>query len=336
MKRVGIFVLNYNGKRFVQDLYSSLLSQTYKDFDVIVADNASSDDSIALIKRNFPNIKILQFKKNYGFAKAFNYIAQKNPYEFLLFLNNDVHVAPTWLEELMKSIERNKLILMANCKNLYWTQPDFINSAGGKLTFLGSGMQLGNYEKNLNYIDLEKYVGMAQGCAMLVRRALFLKVGGFDNNYFLLGEEADICWRGWLSGYRTIYNPKSILYHYGAYSIKQKTWFFTEFQVTKNRYMTLLKNAQLRYLPFSLVFSVLFDFTKIIQRRETSEISAIFKSFFYLLINFRNVYHKRKTIQSLRRISDQKLIRWGFFGTFWDFIKVTQIRKGFLKQLKET
>ncbi len=334
MKRVGIFVLNYNGKKFVHDLYSSLLAQTYKDFDIIVVDNASSDSSIDLIKNTFPHIKINQFKQNYGFARAFNYVARKYPYEFILFLNNDLYVEPNWLEELMRSIERNKLILMANCKNLYWTKPNFINSAGGKLTFLGTGTQLGNYEKNAEYVDQEKYIGMAQGCAMMVRRELFLKIGGFDTYYFLLGEEADICWRGWLSGYRTIYNPKSILYHYGAYSIKQKTWFFTEFQVTKNRYMTLLKNAQLRYLPFALGLSLLFDITKIIQRRETSEIEAILKSFWYLIVNFGKIYKKRMTVQKLRCIEDKNLIRWGFFGTFWDFIQVSQKRNLFLKQLK--
>ncbi len=336
MKQVGILVLNYNGMKFINDLYPSLLAQTYKDFDIIVVDNASTDDSIAQIKINFPSVIIMQFSQNYGFAKAFNYAAKKHPYEFLLFLNNDVYVEPTWLEELMRAIGRNDKIFMANCKNLYWEYPEFINSAGGSLTFLGSGMQLGNYEKLAEYKDKERYVGMAQGCAMLVRRNIFLKIGGFDNNYFLLGEEADICWRAWLLGFPTIYTPKAILYHYGAYSIKRKTWFFIEFQVTKNRYMTLLKNSDTANLLQAIVSSIIYDVFNIWQRRSLDEIKAVVMSYGNILKNIKKILQKRISIQKNRRFSDGKLVGWGFFNDFRDTLSKPQKRRQFLDLMNKT
>lgn len=321
MEKVGVVVLNYNGMKYVDPLYRSLLAQTYQDMAIYVVDNASSDGSVEAIRRDFPDVHVIQLNDNYGFTKAFNYAAARLEHEFLALINNDLRLEPTWLEEAMKAIERDERIAIANSKVLFWENPTIINSAGAQLTYVAMGHLIGIYQPDAPKFNRERYIGMAQGVSLLVRREAFLRLGGFDERFFMLVEELDLSWRCWLAGYRIIYAPKSVLYHAGAYSLKKKTRYFVEFLIIRNRYLTILKNVQKRHLLFYLGLTLFYDALKILTSRNLAQLKAFGHAAFEVIARVGESLRRRRIVQDSRVFSDRQLLEFGLFTSLAEIVQ---------------
>jgi GT2 family glycosyltransferase len=171
--KVAVLVLNFNGKRHLSKCFSSLKEQVYGDFQVYLVDNCSTDGSVEYTKHNYAFVKIIQFRKNLGFAKAYNEAIKMVETDFVVLLNNDTCVDKYWLAELMDSVMEDKTIAAVGSKLLLMDRPDFLHNAGAKITPIGSGFDIGFGEKDSKQYNVKKEVGAVCGGSMLVPKKFF-------------------------------------------------------------------------------------------------------------------------------------------------------------------
>ncbi len=220
MLKISVQVLNYNGKHHLRECYESLAHQTYTDVAVILVDNGSNDDSVRFTKENFPWVETIAFAKNLGFAKAYNEAMKKAATDYVALLNNDTRVEERWLEELVKVMEEDERIIAVGSKMLLYDNPSLLNHAGAKITPIGGGYDVGLFKSELLRINKRK-VGAVCGGAMLVRKNLFLRIGGFDESFFAYFEDTDWCLRVKQAGWNIYFTPSAQIIHHGASSTKQ-------------------------------------------------------------------------------------------------------------------
>jgi GT2 family glycosyltransferase len=193
------------------------------DVEIVVADNASSDDSIQWLKENYPQVKVLQFDENYGFAGGYNRVFETIVSEYICLLNSDVDVTPNWIEPALDYLESHSDVavvcskLLDDNKRQYF---EYSSAAGGYIDKFGypfcQGRIFDTVENDVGQYDEIKEVLWGAGAALFVRRDAWLKVGGMDERFFAHMEEIDLCWRLSNKGYKIVYHPKSVVYHLGG------------------------------------------------------------------------------------------------------------------------
>ena len=216
-KNVHIIVLNWNGKDDTIECVESLQEINYDNYKIIVVDNGSEDDSVFEIKKNFPRIKIIENKKNLGFAGGNNIgmkYAMENEADYVLLINNDTTVDENFLTELVKIGESNKKIGALGSKIYFHSEPNRIWFAGGKVNWLkNKGTHLGLDEIDNGQYNKISEVDYLTGCCLLVKREVIEKIGVLAEDYFLYYEDTDFSARVKNAGYKIMYVPKSKIYH---------------------------------------------------------------------------------------------------------------------------
>ncbi|GAC1400070.1 MAG: glycosyltransferase family 2 protein [Sediminibacterium sp.] len=220
---VAIVILNYNGRNYLERFLPSVLASTYTNKQVIVADNASTDDSVEWVKRSFPSVTILQHPANEGFAGGYNRALALVQADYYVLLNSDVAVTPGWMEPIIALMEQDGSIAACQPKLLSYNDPDlfeYAGAAGGWIDLLGYPFSRGRIfdvcEKDEGQYNAAAPIFWASGAAMFVRAALYHDLGGLDASFFAHQEEIDLCWRMQLAGYRIMACPQSVVYHVGA------------------------------------------------------------------------------------------------------------------------
>ncbi|MFL5738851.1 MAG: glycosyltransferase family 2 protein [Flavisolibacter sp.] len=220
---VAVVILNWNGKKYLEQFLPSVLAASYSNYSVVVADNASTDDSIVFLQRNFPQVKLLQLSQNFGFAGGYNEALRQVDAEYYLLLNSDVEVTPNWMEPMIGLLEKNERfavcqprILSFHKKNVF----EYAGASGGWLDLYGYPFARGRIfdiceEDKGQYNDTEP-VFWASGAAMLIKSRVYHEHQGFDEYFFAHQEEIDLCWRIQLSGYEIFCCPLSVVYHVGG------------------------------------------------------------------------------------------------------------------------
>ena len=213
--KVTIVIPNYNGKHFMEPCLSSLSEQTYKNFHILVVDNASSDGSIEYMEENYPDIELIKLQKNFGFSKAVNIGIQHSRTPYVILLNNDTTVDTRYVEEMVKAIEKSPKIFSVSSKMIQMYHPELIDSAGDLYTLLGWGVCRGCGRPVSNY---QKYDEIFTACAgaAIYRRSVFDEIGYFDENHFAYLEDIDIGYRARIYGYYNMYCPTALVYHVGS------------------------------------------------------------------------------------------------------------------------
>ncbi len=328
--KASVVVLNYNGRDYLEECFQSLKEIDYPDYELIMADNASTDDSIEYAKKNFPWVRVLPLDKNYGFAEGNNRGAEVADGEVIAFLNNDTKVDRKWLTELVKPVIEDKNIGMCASKVLFYHMPDTIQYASGMISAIGSGIDgEGLGDKDGDKYNIPRYVGIPLGASMLITKDVFQEIGGFDGDYFAAHEETDLAWRCWLYGYFVLYVPSSIVYHksHGAWS---KEYYPSKvYYGQMNQLRNLVKNFGFKNLIKGLVVSAGFDLYRIIRygrRGQFANIRAIWRANFDLIKEFNKLLKKRHYVQSNRRRSDKELANLGVFKTVSGAIKIALAR----------
>lgn len=312
---VTVQILNYNGIRYLRDCLDSVLATDYNDFDVIVIDNASTDGSVEFVKKNYPQVKLVENKKNYGFASALNKNSDALRSEYIAFLNNDVVVESNWLGILVDYMEKSRMVAAANPKILFLQDRKEVNSAGGNCDIYGVGWNRGNGEIDSGQYDRVEEVFYANGAALVIRKDAWLDVGRFDEDYFLYGEDLDWCWRARLKGYKILYSPEAKIYH---------RWMGSGgsmIQLLEMHWMTnLLKNYTPRTLcaiaPKYFTLKMLKAAWLMKNGEELTEKLAVFKAFAWNLKNFRKTWRKHSIIQLSRKMSDKQIQKSMYNGSF--------------------
>ncbi|VVB88177.1 Glycosyltransferase AglI [uncultured archaeon] len=308
----SIVILNYNGKELLRDCFSSLQNLDYPEelIEIILVDNGSSDGSIEYIEQYFPGIKIIKKTENLGFAKGCNIGATFSKSSYIVFLNNDMRVDENWLKELILPLMEDKSIGITSSKILNWDGSK-IDYAGAVLSFNGHGYKRGENQEPDKY-NTPEYCLIPSGGSMAISKKLFLKLGGFDEDYFAYFEDIDLGWRSWIFGYSVLFVPGSIVYHKKSQT-QTKAKIKHVYLLEKNALCTILKNYDLKnVIPlFSasfLLFLYRMQFDK--ERRNWKSLKERKDVLRYLLKNFIKFLYKRIYIQNHRKNKDAYIFQY--------------------------
>lgn len=261
---IAIVILNYNGKNFLEKFLPSVINTTYTNKQIIVADNASTDDSITFLQQHFPEVKIIINTKNHGFAGGYNEALKQVDTTYLLLLNSDVEVTPGFIEPVIALMESDKNIAACQPKILQYNNKTFFEYAGacgGWIDKFGYPFSRGRVfeecEEDKGQYDTTQQLFWATGAAMFVRNKMFKDLNGFDPYFFAHMEEIDLCWRMQLAGYKVMVQPASVVYHVGGGTLpKGGRKNFLNF---RNNYIMLHKNLQFKAKIIKLPFRFLID-----------------------------------------------------------------------------
>lgn len=220
---LAVVILNYNGRKHLANFLPSVLASTYSNLRVIVADNASTDDSLAFMQENYAAVEVLTHHRNEGFAGGYNWALQRVEADYYVLLNSDVSVTPGWIEPVIALMESDSRIAAAQPKLLAYHQPElfeYAGAAGGWIDHLGYPFSRGRIfdvcEADTGQYNTAEPIFWASGAAMFIKAKLYHEMGGLDSSFFAHQEEIDLCWRLQLAGYQIWSCPQSVVYHVGA------------------------------------------------------------------------------------------------------------------------
>ena len=247
MADVAVAILNFNGAEHLKKFLPSVLQHS-REAQIIVGDNASTDDSLVVLQREFPEVEVIKFDQNYGYAGGYNELIARIKVEFIVLANSDIAVTENWLPPLVEVIKKDQTIAAVQPKILSFSNQNFFEYAGAGGGFMDKygypycrGRIFSVVEEDLGQYDDEKQVFWASGACFLLRKSAFEVVGGFDASFFAHMEEIDLNWRLQNSGYKIIYTGRSKVYHLGggtlSYDNPQKTYLNF-----RNSWLMLIKN----------------------------------------------------------------------------------------------
>lgn len=224
MEKVAVIVLNWNGEKLLQQYLPSVLSHTPPYLGrVVVVDNHSDDRSVEFLRNDFPDVELVCFDKNYGFAGGYNRIIAQVETEYVVLLNSDVEVEAGWLQPLVDVLDNQPEVAAVQPKLRSWEKRgyfEYAGASGGYIDCYGfpfcRGRILDVTEQDKGQYDDEVPVFWCSGAALCVRRQVFLDCGGLDEQFFAHMEEIDLCWRMQNAGYTLKVVPRSVVYHLGG------------------------------------------------------------------------------------------------------------------------
>ncbi|MGE5423915.1 MAG: glycosyltransferase family 2 protein [Syntrophothermus sp.] len=254
---IAVVILNWNGRKFLQQFLPPLLLHTRDEAEIIVADNASTDDSVTFLKENFPGVRILTHTRNDGFAGGYNVALRQIKADYYVLLNSDIEVTPDWIMPVIRLMETDPLIAACQPKIRSYCEKEkfeYAGAAGGMMDKYGypfcRGRIFQEIEPDHGQYDNVTEIFWATGACMFVKADIYHKLGGLDEDFFAHMEEIDFCWRLQNSGYKIMYCPDSTVYHIGGGTLPKISWRKTYYNF-RNNFFLLYKN-----LPDNLLFEV--------------------------------------------------------------------------------
>tara|TARA_Y100000590_G_scaffold86224_1_gene96602 strand:+ start:12712 stop:13764 length:1053 start_codon:yes stop_codon:yes gene_type:complete len=303
---ISIIILNYNGKKFLEDCINSIKKNTERNIEIIVVDNASPDKSGRDTALIFPDCKFILNEKNVGVPEGFNIGVKNSNGEFIIILNNDVKVTKNWIENFFDAYEKFGPGLYQP-KFVKMTNPEILDGTGDMINIFGFGFARGKGQ-----FDEEKEIGVeeisyASGTCMFFPKKIIDNIGLFDKKLFAYHEELDFGWRARLFGYKSFYVPKTVIHHIGSagWGWSNKKFYYLE----RNRWIVLLKNYSVstitRLFPSLLIIEIImlgFYLKKGILKEKLSSYLSIIKT-------FNHIRKERKKIQKIRKIHDKEIMK---------------------------
>jgi len=280
--------LNWNGKHFLEKYLPKVKEYSqFPDVEVIVADNASTDDSISCLQNSHPDIRIIQLDKNYGFAEGYNRALQQVTADYYVLLNSDVEVTENWLQPMLDLMQQKPDIAACMPKILSAADRscfEYAGAAGGFMDKYGytfcRGRLFHTVEKDVGQYDSEMEIFWATGACCMINAKLFHKMGGFDNIFFAHMEEIDLCWRLKNAGYTIWYTHRSAVYHVGGGMLPQSSPFKT-FLNYRNNLLMMYKNLPQKNRKRTLYLRMSLDGLSTVHsllKGDTSVFKAVWKA----------------------------------------------------------
>lgn len=332
MPRFSVIIVSWNALEHLKNYLPSVVATEYQDFEIILADNASTDGSREWVEAQYPEVKITTFDKNYGYCGGNNRAVPHATGDILLFLNNDVRVEPDWLDAIVHCFSDEK-VAAVQPKMLSDEQPDYFEyagAAGGYLDRFGypfcRGRIFDSVEKDEGQYDDQAEILWASGAALAIRKDIFEQLDGFDEEFEFHMEEIDLCWRLWNSGYKVRFCPKSVVYHLGGGSMPMGSPRKVYYNYRNNLKM-LWKNCSADTLSWRFWGRYILDIIAVLRtllHGEWAEFKAILRAHYHFWKHFPDTQRKRASLQKQRRINkDPRAL-----------LPVTLITKYFLKKKK--
>jgi len=319
----SIIIVNYNGKKYLSNCLQSIFLNDYSNFEIIIVDNNSTDNSIFFIKKKFSEflnkIKIISLTKNFGPAYARNQGVKIAKGKIISFLDNDTEVDINWLKTANSEFKKDKKLGCIQSKLLLLDEKNSFDYAGDYLNQFGLLSHRATYKDyDTGQFNQKEIIFSAKSAGMFIRKDIFNLIHGFDTDYFIYVEETDLCWRSWLKGYKTIYCPTSIVYHGFGGSFKLLKSSFTTYNLrfhgTKNYILTMLKNLStpklIKILPIQIIIFILFSFYLLILKFKIKESFYVILGIIWNLKNIKKTLSKRQIIQKNRKITEEKLFSY--------------------------
>jgi len=314
---ISIIILNYNARDFSERCVDSVLRTDYPNFEVIFCDNASADGSVESVAKHFgydARLKIVSNKKNYGAAEGNNIGARhvNANADYIVFLNNDTEVDAAWLKRLANVLDKNEKIGAAGCKQLLMANHQVIDIAGAQMDKFGFLYPRGRLEKDQGQFDQSVAEVFTYGStALMVRKSVFDKIGGFDQKYFGWYEDNDLCWRIRLAGFKVVSVPNAKVYHAVSGSMRKLSKPTNTYYAERNKFFTLIKNYNLCSTFKIMPVLMMFNFSQMLFFLITKKIDNAFamaRAINWVILHFRIIWIEHLRVQYLvRRISDREI-----------------------------
>ena len=274
--------------------------------EVVVADNASTDDSVDFLKATYPKVTLIQLDKNYGFAEGYNQALNEVDGNIYVLLNSDVEVTENWLAPIITVLKMNRTVVACQPKIRAFHQKthfEHAGAAGGYMDSLGypfcRGRIFDNTEEDKGQYDNQHEIFWATGAALFIKAAQFHKIGGFDGDYFAHMEEIDLCWRLRKAGYQIMVVPESTVYHVGGGTLDTENPFKTYLNF-RNNLITILKNENGWKVYYVFLLRLILDGLagfRFLLEGNFKNIWAIIKAHFYVYFHPIIILHKRMKAQ---------------------------------------
>jgi len=299
---ISVIVLNWNGLHHLQGCFSSLMSQSFQDFEAILVDNHSSDGSVAWMRERFPTVRIIELDANAGFCSGNNAGIRAASGEYVALLNNDVQVDKHWLAELYKAIEEHPEAGFCSSKIKDFSRHDLLDSTGDFLYSTGFPGKRGHLQRDEGQYDRQEYVFSACAAAALYRRSMLDEIGLLDPDFYMMAEDLDLGFRAQLYGHKCMYVPSAVIYHKVGASIgtRSATWLYyshrnVPWMIVKNMPAPLL----VRYMPGMLLANAV-SFAVNVPRGLGG---TVLRAKADMVRGLPRMWGKRKAIQTHRRVS---------------------------------
>ena len=321
MLKIAVVILNWNGEALLEQYLPSVMDYS-KGATVYLADNASTDGSVAFVKANYPEITIIQNNENGGFAKGYNDALKHVDADIYCLLNSDVEVTPHWLDPIQKTFEEHPETAIIQPKILDLLKPNYFEyagAAGGFIDRLGYPFCRGRIFQSLEedrgqYNDTSE-IFWATGACMFIRKKVYDDLGGFDEDYFAHQEEVDLCWRAQNEGYKVYYVGASEVLHLGGSTLSnmnpKKTYLNFRnslFSITKN----LPRRKALVLIMARLLLDGIAAFRFILQGK-SKHCFAVIRAHLSYYRQFRKMYHKREKANFIEKYYKTKSIVWSHY-----------------------
>lgn len=309
VKTVSVIIVNYNGERYIDDCISSLLYQDYPVLEIIIVDNNSTDRSEEVI-RKYKEVKLIKLKENVGLAEGCNVGARVAKGEFLCFVNNDMKFEKNFISSLVQELYLNSELFAVDALHYNW-QGDRILHAGSvlkKTTFYKG--HIPGYRLNPVAI-VDRKIDVPWGCLanLMVKRDKFFELNGFDRTFFMDYEDADLCWRAWLRGWRTVYIPGAKAYHKVGMSTEVSGMgTMRAFHQHKNYMRFILKCMDVNII-MKMFFSLPLRAAIYLLKGRFNLIGALLKAILKIGLEWRDIMRERAEIIKNKKISNKFLLK---------------------------
>jgi GT2 family glycosyltransferase len=319
MSRTAVVILNYNGEKLLQKFLPSVV-QYSADAEIIIADNHSSDQSIAFVQKAFPAIRVIQLETNYGYCGGYNRAISQVDTDYVVLLNSDIEVTANWLNPMVDLLEQDVTIAAVQPKVLSYNKKSHFEHAGAGGGFIDAlgypfcrGRVFDHVEADEGQYNDTREVFWASGACLMIRTESFKKFGGFDEDLFAHMEEIDLCWKLNRAGQRIFYCGASTIYHVGAGTLayRNPTKTYLNF---RNGLSVLLKHLDLREALYKMPLRIILDWIAGLQFLVKGDIKnslAVFRAHGRFIITLPAGLRKRRELMKLYPSYDDAMIYRG-------------------------
>lgn len=301
MSFISVIIPSYNGRNFLETCLRALSKQTYTNFETLLVDDASTDNSLSFVQAHYPTTRIIALKKNVGFAAAVNEGIRQAKGQYLALLNNDTETDENWLKELHRALESHRKAGFCASLMINYTNRSLVDCAGIGFSSWGRAYKRGEGEAVDHYQQPSFIFGASAGAAMY-RRALFERIGLFDEDFWAFFEDVDLSFRAQLAGFPCLYVPTAVVYHVGTAS-HNKTSMKLRYTGYRNKQWVIFKNYPAYYL-FKYYFKYgLSEIKTVLTDFQAGFFLSPFIANWLIYKNIFKLFRKRAAVQKLRTVN---------------------------------
>ena len=304
--KVAVVILNWNGRKYLEKFLPSVVANNTSYSEIIIADNASTDDSVSFLQNNYPTLRIIHNAANGGFAKGYNDALKHVSAEYYVLLNSDVEVTPNWIDNVITLMDNDKSFAACQPKLIDYKNKNYFEYAGAAGGFIDKfgypfcrGRILDTIEEDENQYNDLREIFWATGACLFIRAECYNDSKGFDEDFFAHMEEIDLCWRLKNKGFRIMYCPYSTVYHVGGATLN-KTNSHKTFLNFRNNLILICKNHPPKYFISKLITRMVMDGIagcKFLLAGQFSHFLAVLKAHYNFYKSLGTTLQKRKQLK---------------------------------------